>query len=266
MKRKAFFASFFRSLLVVLAGFGILHIIIGTRASETDTPQKGVPVAKPGIEDTKTLLFCVGDEFHYFFLFKFDALQNKIGIGGISPAYEFSFGGSMADSLKKAGVKQCLLDLQQEFGISIDYYLQCSWSQLGDMTGGLTEFGIDELGRGLPPGIKNYLLKGAEKLDGRSLANAARKAEGLLDNRLGLAFLNEAAWCTIRYNLENLPDECGRAVKDDYSRLITNLNTNSINRLDRIIKFLEISHVDYPRQVIMKGDRDRQEKIDSITS
>lgn len=264
-RRKAFFASFFVSMIVVLAGFGILYGLMGTGAKETDTPQKGVPVTRPGTEDSKTLLLCVGDEHRYFFIFKFDALQNKIGIGAISPQYEFSAGGSLADSLQKAGIMQCVLDLQEEFGIGIDYYLQCSWSQLGKITEELTEFGVEELGENLPLTVKNYLLKGAEMLDGKSLANAAAKAEAFLDNELGLAFMNETAWCTVKYNLENLSEQCGEAVKKNYSNLITNLNTEDLQKMERIMKFLAVSHLDYPREVIMKGDSRRQEKMENIT-
>lgn len=266
MKGKAFFASFFVSLIIVLAGFGGLYLLIDRGSQSMDTPQKGVPVAVPGVQDSKTLLLCVGDEVRYFFLFKFDALQNKVGIAAISPRYEISDGNSLEDSLKSAGIMQCVIDIREKAGVDIDYYLQCSWSQLGKITGGLTEFGIDQLGRGLPQGIRNYLLKGAEKLDGQSLANAAKKAEKLLDNRLGLGFMTEAARCTVMYNLDRLPQVCGGVVKDSYSRLVTDLNTTRLKGLDRIFNFLSVSHVEYLCHVIEAGDSLGQEKLAEVAA
>lgn len=259
-RRKAFFISFLISMAGVLTVYRLVWGTIQNRSSETDTPQTGIPKAAPGVHDSKTLLLGLGDEENpYFFLIKMSAINNHIGIGCISPSYEFADGDSMADSMRQAGMMQCLLDMEKEFGINIDYYLQCSWRQAASLVKDMEDINVDSIGRDLPPVIRDFLLKSAEKIDGESLVNCARKAAGFLDNELGLAFLTEGMAQLIMANPHRL-EGVNEAIKENYSSLNTNLNTTSLAGMGRIAGFLADSYVEYPRRVILKGDNRAKEK------
>ena len=259
-RKKAFFISFLVSMAGVLTVYRLVWGAIQGRSSETDTPQTGVPKVAPGVHDSKTLLLGLGDsENPYFFLIKMSAINNRIGIGCVSPSFEFSDGDSMADSMRQAGMMQCLLDMEKELGINIDYYLQCSWRQAAALAEDMDEINIDGIGRDMPPVIRDFVLKGAEKISGESLVNCARKAAGFLDNEIGLAFLTESMAQLIMANphrLEGVTD----AIKENYSALNTNLNTTSLAGMKRIAGFLADSYVEYPRRVILKGDNRAKEK------
>lgn len=267
-QRHVFFAAFFSSMAVVLCAFGLLYMVIDLRVSETDTPQNQVPMKMPGVEDSKTVFVAMGDEeAPYFFLFKFNAIQDKIGILGLSPSYEWEeSGGTVQDSYDKAGVLQCITDIQEYLGINVDYYIQCSWQQLAQITGELEDFGIDEMSENLPVPIKNFLLKNAENIDADTLINALDKAGGLLDNQLGLAFMNECAYLLIKHNLDSLCRGPGQTISDMYSRLDTNLNTRALERFENIIGFFQLSEPQFSRQIIVKGDSDGAQKAQEVFS
>lgn len=263
-RKKAFFASFFISMAVVLAIYRGVWTVVQGRSSETDTPQEGVPKISTGVYDRKTLFLQLGDrENPYFFLLKFSAINNRIGICCISSGYEFSDGGTLAESFDRAGIMQCLLDMEEEFGIDIDYYLQCSWQQAAELVKDMTDIGLDSLGENLPPVIKEYLLKGAEKADGQSLISCAEKAAGFLDNEIGLAFLTESMAQLIINNPQQLC-RVTALLKENYSSLVTSLNTAALADMDRITALLAQRYVEYPRQVILKGDNRAGEKVSII--
>ena len=267
-QRHVFFAAFFSSMAVVLCAFGLLYMIIDLRVSETDTPQKQVPMKMPGVEDSKTVFVAVGDEESpYFFLFKFNAIQDKIGILGISPSYVWEETGiSVQESYEKAGVLQCITDIQEQLDINVNYYIQCSWRQLAQILGGLEDVGIDEMSENLPVPVKNFLMKNAENIDADTLINALDKAGGLLDNQLGLAFMNECAYLLIKHNLDNLCRGPGQTISDLYSQLDTNLNTRALERFENIISFFQLSEPQFSRQIIVKGDSDAAQKAREVFS
>ena len=263
-RRKAFFVSFTVSMAAVLAVYLLMWTGLQNRSRETDTPQTNIPKPVPGVQDSKSILLCLGDEDNpYFFIVKMSAITKRIGIGCISPSYRCSQGESLAQSFRKAGVKQCLLDIENEFGIDIDYYLHCSWKQAAQLTENMDDIGLEKLGEDMPPVIKNYLLESAEKTDGRTLINCAEKAAGFLDNEIGLAFLTESMAQLIINNPSCLP-QIADNVKNIYSSLITNLNTESLVGMKRIAEFISDSYVEYPRDVILKNDSKAKEKINFV--
>lgn len=260
--RKTFFYSFLLSSLVAMGVFGLVYLTMSS-SLETDTPQRGVPMGRPGIEDSKTILLCIEDDCPYFLLMKFNAIENRVGIAAISQGFEIS-ASSLGQSLKSAGAMQCLMDIESEYGIAIDYYLQCPWQQLSPLVKDMEDIGIDSLGENLPYSIRNYLLKGADRLDGKSLVNAAEKAAGFMDNEIGLAFLVFSRKALIENNMEKLSSCRGSEMKKNYSDYVTNINSNELKRMDRIINFLSAAHVTYDCAVIVKGDSQSHEKINSI--
>lgn len=264
-QRKVFFAAFFVTLSIMAAALGRLYLSLRLKPSPAGQRRQGVPMAKISPDDSKSLMVEIdGEDFAFYFIFKFNALQNKIGILGISPSYELeSAGGSLTQSRQKGGILQCILDIQQEFGVNIDYYLTLSCEDLSRLIGDFKDFGLDRLGENLPRPVKSLLLKGAQRLDGKSLVNALELAGGFLDNEIGLAFLNEAARRLIENNLENLSRLTGDKIKENYSNLSTNLNVQAIEKLERIVGFLS-GGADIHRQVIVKGDKAAKEKAEDI--
>lgn len=250
----------------MMLAFLFLYFTISMSAKETDTPQKGVAAVRPGVEDSKSIFVQIGDdETYFYFIFKFNALQNKVSVMTISPSFIFSkTQRTLEQSRQKAGVLQCVVDTEEEFEVGIDYYLSCSWRQIAAIMHDFTDFGIAELGENLPLTVKNFLLKGAENLDGDSLVNAVKMAQKFLDNEIGLAFLNESAYMLIKTNLNSLPQTAGLQIKQNYSKLDTNINTQALERFNKIINFLADSQPDYVREIIIKGDERACEKAADI--
>lgn len=240
----------------MLAAFGGLYIVLRHRSRSAGTPQQGVAINQPTVNDTRNLFVSVGDDnSRFFFIFRFNAPQNKISVVSVSPSYIFSTTGrSMAQSMEKAGVLQCVMDTEGEFGIDINNYLHCDWDDMRDILQDFTDFGLERLGENLPAILKSLLLKNADYLDPDSLINAVEKAGRFMDNELGLGFLNECAYLLLYTNGENLDKYAGDRLKESYSALDTNLNTRSLKDYRRIIRFLDPAVVEYVRRVITAGD------------
>ena len=128
----------------------------------------------------------------------------------------------------------------------------------------MKDIGIHSFGENLPGSIKNYLLKGADMLDGKSLVNAAEKAASFLDNEIGLAFLCYSRQCLVENNTDILYDCVADVIKDEYSGIVTNINTSRLNRMDRIMNFLAASQLEIKSVVITRDDTASTEKINSI--
>ena len=153
------------------------------------------------------------------------------------------------------------MDTEEEFGIEIDNYLCCDWDEMRTILQDFKDFGIDTLGENLPQSIRGLLLKNAEKLDADSLINAVEKREKFLDNQLGLAFLNECAYMLMYANGENLYSYAGNRLKECYSLLDTNINTETLKDFQRILRFLDPETTEYIREVVTADDNRATEKI-----
>lgn len=268
--KKVFLLTFGLTLGVMLACFGLVYLAGGFGPggkAEVNKPQKGISMQTPGVEDSKTMLLALGSEdAPFFFILKFNALQSKVGIMAVSPSFKAKE-DTLAHTLKRVGAMQCLMDLKEELGINIDYYLRVSWSGAAYLAKGLAPVDLQLWELGLPPAIEAFVLKRAQSLDADSLANAAAKAAPMLDNELGLAFLNEYMYGLICTNLESLPGVCGGRVKADYAALDTNIDTAALTRYGIIINFLLARDVQYPRQVIYSSDslQTAREKAEFVT-
>ena len=260
--KKAFLITFVTTLSFMLAVFGLLYLMLDKDIIETDTNQPGVAVA-PGVYDTKNLFVCAGsDECRFFFVLRLNAPQSKISVVSVSPSYVYpSTGRSLSQSMEKAGVLQCIMDTEEEFGIEIDNYLCCDWDEMRTILQDFKDFSIDTLGENLPQSIRGLLLKNAEKLDADSLINAVEKREKFLDNQLGLAFLNECAYMLMYANGENLYSYAGNRLKECYSLLDTNINTETLKDFQRILRFLDPETTEYIREVVTADDNRATEKI-----
>ncbi len=263
MGKKVFFKTFIITLSIMLACYGILYITMGDNTYAAHTPQKNIPINKPTHQDSATILVSCGDEnSRFFFVIKFNGYQNTVSVISVSPSFVLPQKGySLSQSIQKAGIMQCVLDIKEEFGINVDYYINCSWDGMRKLLEDFCEFGIEELGSGLPPVIKNFLLAGADSLDRDSMINAVEKAGAFLDNRLGIGFLNEGAYRLIKFNGHNLYSLLSPRLKANYSSIQTNINSRDLKKLERIMEFIDPDTALYKRQVVVNGETDRAAKI-----
>ena len=260
--RKAFFTAFFISLSIVLSAYSLLYFAIENQTDTASTPKQGVAISTPLPDDTRTILLEAGNKTKFYFLIKFNRIQSKISIVSISPSYVYpSCGRSLSQSRQRAGIMQCVLDTKEEFGINIDYYISCSWQQAGRIIPGFRDFGTGRLGRNLPPVVKKFLLENAEKIDIRTLINALDKAEYFLRTDTGLAFLNETAYILLSENGENLYENTSGNFRKIYSTIETNINTEDLQKLERILKFLSPAYTTYCRNIITAQDPSAHRKI-----
>lgn len=261
--KKAFFTAFFTTLSLALICYAILYFAAAPSSQQTDTRKKGIPMATPGPQDSSTVFVSVGDDDgRFFFIVKFNGFQGNVSVVSVSPSYIYPAAQrTLEQSMEKAGIMQCVLDTKEEFGINIDYYINCSWNGMRKLLRDFSEFGIEELGKDLPPVIKGFLLKEAEKLDADSFINAAEKRNRFLDNEIGLAFLNEGAYLLLKYNGEKIPDCIGRQIKANYSSIDTNINTEALKGLERILGFIDPNIAEYRREIIISEEKEGKEKI-----
>ena len=81
------------------------------------------------VEDSKTILLCIDSYQPFFFIFKFSAIENRVGIAAISPSFEID-DEKLEAKFKKAGAMQCLLDIENLYGINIDSIFSVPGSSL----------------------------------------------------------------------------------------------------------------------------------------
>ncbi|MEG1862235.1 MAG: hypothetical protein RR198_01370 [Oscillospiraceae bacterium] len=265
-QRRVFFASFLITFFLMLCAFGILYLSMDVIPKESAKDKAGIAINQPGIDDSKTILLCVGEEdCLFFFLIKLNALQNKISIMGISPSFPMTKSShTLAYSMEKAGIMQCVYDLKNEFELSIDYYLHCNFETIATILEDFSDFGVGELGENLPEGVKKLLIKGAEKLDINSLANIAKSTGEFLDNQVGLGFLNESAYILMKYNLAKLPLSASEQIQKNYSKINTSLNVISLEKLETIVNFLIKSEPKYLRDIITREETDALKKVGKL--
>ncbi len=263
MGKKIFFKTFFITLAIMMACYGILYIAIDNDSYRADSPKTDVPVNKPTHKDSATVLISRGDnKRQFFFIIKFNGYQNNVSIITISPSYILpSKNTSLSQSIEKAGVMQCVLDIKEEFGINVDYYINCNWDGMRKLLENFTEFGIEELAGNLPPVIKGFLLANADMLDRDSMINAVEKAGVFLDNELGLGFINEGIYRLLKFNGENIHKYISRQLKSGYSSVQTNINSRDMKTFERVLGFIDPNTALYKRQIIIAGEKYRLKKI-----
>ncbi len=264
MGRKVFFRTFFITLSIMLVCYGILYMIIDGRSKPVGKNRQGIPITRqPAPGDSATVMVAAGDENRrYFFLIKFNGYRGKVSVTSISPSYILpSKGRNLTRSMEKAGVMQRVLDVKEEFGINVDYYINADWDGMRNLLEDFCEFGIEELGRQLPVVIQNFLLKSARAIDRNSLINAAEMAAGFLDNEIGLAFLNESVYRLLKYNGDNIHRFVGQQLKKGYSNIDTNINTEGMKKFERILNFIDPKVTEYLRRVVTKDETRRREII-----
>ncbi|MEG3029234.1 MAG: hypothetical protein RR827_02400 [Oscillospiraceae bacterium] len=264
--KRVFFLSFFLTFFVMLCSFIGLYWVLDITPRETvGTQQKGVPILKAGIDDSKTLLLCAKNEStEFFFLIKFNALQNKVSVVSMPRTFRLSLADrTLSQSLEYAGMLQCVYDLKQQFDIAVDYHLLCDYEKLGSIIGSFCGFHAGELGGSIPPAAQELLFKSNDYIDATIIIDSLKYASQDLDNPLGLDFLNKSACSLLKYNLANLKDYGIDSVKENFSHLTTNFNVQSLNKMHRILSLLLENSVTFDC-LVLSDEKTAQDQLHSV--
>ena len=262
---KAFFVTFFISTSVMICCFTALYWIVGYSAPQSAAENKtGVPILTPDYNDTKTALIVMDTEnADFFFLLKLNALQKKVSLVSVPASFPLSVPQrTLSESMSYAGIMQCVQDISEEFDISVDYHLMCDKDALEKIMASFIGLNTENLD-GIPDSVKNYLLKGSAYIDTTTLINAADMSAAVLDNAIGLEFLNLAGMTLIKNNMQNICDYALDDLKENSSYLTTNINTRDTDRLRRIMTFLLSSEVQFGR-LVLSDPATAQSEIDKL--
>lgn len=261
-KFKVFLSTFLSTIFLMGLCYFALYLSMQGKSALTGEEKQGVPIAKPGVNDSKTIFLCIGEENPFFFIFKFNAIEGKISTVCISPDYIYkSTEKSITESFNKAGVMQCVYDTNNEFNINIDYFLQTSWKNLKYLTENFKEFDIYSIKDSIPNTVQEFLVKDADKIDCNSLINAIEKVSISLTDTKGLNFLSQTADLIIKNNISNLSNATENTLKKNYNRFNTNINTEDMTTLNRIFQFLTAHGVEYYNETITPDNKNVEEII-----
>lgn len=261
--KRTFLISFFLSFIVMMTALGVVWLGIVIKPKPVTNRAERVPIINPGPEDSKTLLLAVGQQ-PFFFIIKLNAIENRIGIVGVSADYKPGRDSALWQIADFESVAGCQSALKENLGINIDYYLSCSWGQLRGILKGFEEVELWELGQDVPSGISSYLLKNASRVDTDSLINRLEKAEKFMDNEVGLAFMTECCCLFMRQNRRDMGQLFCDGVKEEYNGLNTNLNSQSLERLLTISKYLARGEAQYQRTVVCADEPAAEQKVKAV--
>lgn len=264
--RRMFLFSFAIAFSIMVCAFAALYWSMGLTPNQTVDAQKtDVPILKPGPDDSKTLFLCAKEgALEFFFLIKFNAIQNKVSVVSVPSSFFLSSADrTVSESLSYAGMLQCVSDLKQEFDIAVDYHILCDYESLGNITASFAGFSLSEIEGALPEAIKAMLLKGSEQIDSKTIINILKLAAPLIDNDPGLDFLNKTVSIMLRHNLENLRDYGSQDIRDNFSYLTSNLSVQGLSKMHRILSLLcESEEVLFDRLVLSS----EKESIDQLAA
>ena len=262
---RIFFTTFFIAFSFMLCGFAALYWIADYSSPiQTGENRTDIPILTPDYNDSKTALIVMDtDSADFFFLLKLNALQKKVSLVSVpSSFYLSSAGRTMGESMKYAGIMQCVQDICAEFDITVNYHLLCDKTSMDSLLSSFSGFSAD-IFPDMPQSIKSFLLKGSEYIDTTTLVNSVDMSAAVLDNPLGLEFLSAAGLQLLENNMQNICDYALADIKNNFSNLTTNIGTQDIDRLKRIISFLIDDSTKYDR-IVLSDTETAQGEIDSI--
>lgn len=262
---KAFATTFIISFSVMLCGFMAMYwISVYDAPQATGENKTGVPVLTPDYNDSKTTLVILdADSADFFFLIKLNALQNKVNVVSLPSSLHLSSAGrTLGESMAYAGAMQCVQDISENFDISVDYHLVCGLDSIEKITAGFAPFDVSSVD-GIPQSVSSYILNGRNTTGIAALSAAVYSHASVLDNLVGITFLNMAAEKLIRDNMESIYATSIDSIKENFSRLSTNMNTEDLDRLKRIMAFLLADNVQFDR-IVLSDAATAQQDINRI--
>ena len=132
--KRAFWLSFGVSLLIIVPAYlALLAYQLVTPSVSADTPQSGIPVVFPTVQDDKTLLIMTGDgtaqTAQGYTIVRLDALHEHIAAVSLPRESIVLVGGApvrLCGAVQSAGPTQGLRALEDTLGVTIDNYLFAS--------------------------------------------------------------------------------------------------------------------------------------------
>lgn len=262
---KAFLVTFTVTFSIMLMCFmGLYWYMQYSQPKAAGETQHNVPILSLTPEDTKTTLVVLDcDEAQFYFLLQLNAIQQKVNVISLPSSFYLSQPQrTLGQSMDYAGVRQCVQDLSQQFDITVDYFLAGDETAFGALIDSFDA--IDTHSVELPQSIGQYLLKGNRYVDASTLLTAIAASPALLDNGVGIEFLNTLADTLLQNNLQKLENDVPAAIKENYTLLNTNIGTQELNRLVRIVKLLGNAPVQYAALILENGENAQQQVEDML--
>ncbi|MBE6887969.1 MAG: hypothetical protein E7484_06100 [Ruminococcaceae bacterium] len=261
---KTFMITFTVAFCIMLMAYtGLYWFMQYSSPQAVGEAQQGVPVLSLTPDDTKTVLAVMdGSDARFYFLVQLNAIQGTVNVVSVPGSFYLSVPQrTLNESMDYAGVRQCVQDLSRQFDIAVDYYLVGDETALGNLAE--TFAPLDTESVTLPQSVKQYLLKGSRYVDVNTLAAAVAFSPSLLDNGVGIDFMNTVADKLLQDNLHKLKDDVPQNIKDNFAQLDTDLGTQQLEQLKRIVRLLEKGAVQHGRLVLTQTDT-AQAEIDRI--
>lgn len=264
-KFKIFITSFIFTFAVMAVALSAVCGQILIKTQQAEVKKDNVPVNIPSARDRVRLFLRRGDEdSRVYRLVKFNAIEGKIGIGIISPEFKIKEGYTIDDIYQQKGSLTCVEEFKNAFGVNIDKYMFCSYSELMEICKDFKE--IDIAPGQIPGAVENYLLKNADKAGRESIIYTIGQGGKFLDNAVGLEFILYSAENFINKNLDNLDALLNDGIKREFENITTDINTSSLEDFTRIMSFLHDGRT-FNTCVVTADDNFESggEKIKSIT-
>lgn len=264
MKRtKAFLLSFTITFCVMVISFMAVYWFVGWSGQESvGKNQQGVPILSLTPEDTKTTLMVLDcSDAKFYFLLQLNAIQNRVNLVSVPADFYLSVSQrTLAESMAYAGVRQCVQDLSRQFDISIDYHLVTDLAQLAKLMDGFGQLDTEKVA--VPQSIKTYLLKSARYISVATVLDGIAISPSLLDNSIGIEFLNLAGITLLQTNLEKM-ETVADNIRENYTAINTDINTQDLDVIKRIIRLLKSTQTEFGRLVVSL-ETDVQTEIDKL--
>lgn len=243
---KAFMITFTLTFSIMLICFvGLYWFVQYSQPQAAGEAQHNVPILSLTPDDTKTTLVVLDcDEAQFYFLLQLNAIQQKVNLVSVPSSLYMSLPQrTLGQSMDYAGVRQCVQDLSQQFDITVDYFLVGDAAVFGTLLDSFAEIDTEDIE--LPKSVEQYLLKGNRYVDVNTLLTAIAVSPALLDNGVGIGFLNMTGCTLLKNNLQKLEKDVPQAIKDNYSLLNTDIGTRELDGLVRIVRLLGNAPVQY---------------------
>ena len=264
MKRtKAFMASFTITFCIMLMSFMAVYWYVGWSGEESvGKNQEGVPILSLTPEDTKTALVVLDcSDAKFYFLLQLNAIQNKVNLVSVPADHYLAVSQrTLAESMDYAGVRQCVQDLSRQFDLTIDYYLVTDLVQLAKLMDGFGQLDTEKVD--IPQSIKSYLLKSTRFVSVDTILDGIAISPSLLDNSVGIEFLNLAGITLLQTNLEKM-ETVADNIKENYTFINTDMNTQDMDGIKRIIRLLKSTKTEFGRLVLTQ-ETDSQTELDKL--
>jgi hypothetical protein len=159
-----------------------------------------------------------------------------------------------------AGVRQCVQDLSRQFDLTIDYYLVTDLAQLSKLMDGFGQLDTEKVA--VPQSIKSYLLKSTRFVSVDTILDGIAISPSLLDNSIGIEFLNLAGITLLQTNLEKM-ETVADSIRENYTAINTDINTKDLDAIKRIIRLLKSTKTEFGRLVVTQ-ETDSQAEVDKL--